>query len=306
MDCVFVKARKISKALKGNRGSVVNYEKYLTRELKGIDYTEKGNILASGIVGTEEKPLDFFRKVEERENQTKRKDTARFAKEYIMALPHQLPIDEQTKICKEVAKQLAENGRVVRWVQHCPDTEGDERNFHCHFLLSERSYENGVFAETKNRDWNTKQTLTRHKKEIAEIINLSLEKNHLPKIKVEIEEGRETVPDKTEKEIKAERALKKKMSKADKKLKLAEVKLNGLGRNEIGLADAVTGDSKQPNANADVFREYEQHRADERARELERIRIQNARRLEQEQRQKAERKRSPNKRSDRDGGNWGY
>ena len=55
MDCVFIKARKISKSLKGNRGSVVNYSKYLTRELQGVDYKDKGRILDCGIVGTDEK-----------------------------------------------------------------------------------------------------------------------------------------------------------------------------------------------------------------------------------------------------------
>ena len=90
MDCVFIKARKISKSLKGNRGSVVNYSKYLTRELQDVDYKEKGGIIDCGIIGTDEKTLSFWKKAEERENQTKRKDSARFAKEYILALPHQL------------------------------------------------------------------------------------------------------------------------------------------------------------------------------------------------------------------------
>jgi hypothetical protein len=114
MDCVFVKARKISKALKSNRGSAVNYSKYLTRELPGIDYTEKGNILASGIEGTTEKPLEFWQKAEDRENQTKRKATARFAKEYIVALPHNLPIDEQSKICKTLAEKLSKGKPFLR------------------------------------------------------------------------------------------------------------------------------------------------------------------------------------------------
>ena len=82
MDCVFVKARKISKSLKGNRGSAVNYSRYLDRTLKGVDYADKGKLLASGIDGTDEKPIEFWKKAESRELQTKRKDTARFAKEY--------------------------------------------------------------------------------------------------------------------------------------------------------------------------------------------------------------------------------
>lgn len=258
MDCVFVKARKISKALKSNRGSAVNYSKYLTRELPGIDYTDKGNILASGIEGTTEKPLEFWTKAEERENQTKRKASARFAKEYIMALPHNLPIDEQSKICKTIAEQLSKGGRVVQWVHHEPDKEGDGKNFHCHFLMSERTYENGVFAEKKNRDWNSKKCLADHKKEIGNEINKSLERFNLPQWSVEIYEERETVQDRTERQIRAERAEKKTLSKAEKKLKLAEVKLNGFGRFENGLRYTADTNTKLDNRIKKQFDEFGQ------------------------------------------------
>ena len=258
MDCVFVKARKISKALKSNRGSAVNYSKYLTRELPGIDYTEKGNILASGIEGTTEKPLDFWTKAEEREKQTKRKASARFAKEYIVGLPHNLPIDEQTELCKTIAEKLSKGGRVVQWVQHEPDKEGSDKNFHCHFLMSERTYQNGIFADTKNREWNSKKCLADHKREIGNEINLVLEKFHLPKIKVEIEEEREPIQDRTESQIRAERAEKKTLSKADKKIKLAEVKLNGLRGLENGFGNPINTDSELNKSVAEQFQDFQQ------------------------------------------------
>ena len=258
MDCVFVKARKISKALKSNRGSAVNYSKYLTREMKGIDYTDKGEILASGIEGTTEKPLDFWTKAEERENQTKRKDSARFAKEYIMALPHNLPIEEQSRLCKTIAEKLSKGGRVVQWVHHEPDKEGDERNYHCHFLMSEREYKNGIFAEKKNRDWNSKKCLADHKKEIGNEINLVMERYNLPQWSVEIGEDVEPKIDKTENQIRAERAERKKLSKAEKKIKLAEVKLNGFGRFENGLRYTADTNTKLDNRIKKQFDEFGQ------------------------------------------------
>lgn len=258
MDCVFVKARKISKALKSNRGSAVNYSKYLTREMKGIDYTDKGEILASGIEGTTEKPLDFWTKAEERENQTKRKASARFAKEYIMALPHNLPIEEQSRLCKTIAEKLSKGGRVVQWVHHEPDKEGDERNYHCHFLMSEREYKNGIFAEKKNRDWNSKKCLADHKKEIGNEINLVMERYNLPQWSVEIGEDVEPKIDKTENQIRAERAERKKLSKAEKKIKLAEVKLNGFGRFENGLRYTADTNTKLDNRIKKQFDEFGQ------------------------------------------------
>lgn len=314
MNTIFVKARKISKSLKGNRGSAVNYAKYILRELKGVDYTEKGEILASGIEGTEESPIDFWTKAEARENQTKRKDTARFAKEYIMALPHEIPKDEMQKICENVAKILAKDNRVVQWAMHEPDkTEGsNENNFHCHFLMSEREYSNGIFAETKNRDWNKKSFLQKHKKEIGEEINKALERYNLPLWSVEIDENVEPKIDKTESQVRAERANQKALKKAERKIKLAEVKLNGLRGNERQLTDTVGRNQATDNGlekqyadfqkleraytdfqQTERLREAEQRRRDEQERKERLQRIEQQRKLEAE---RAERERQENAR----------
>lgn len=296
MNTIFVKARNISKSLKGSRGSAVNYSKYILRELKGVDYTDKGEILASGIEGTEESPIDFWTKAEARENQTKRKDTARFAKEYIMALPHEIPKDEMQKICESVAKILSKNNRVVQWAMHEPDkTEGsNENNFHCHFLMSEREYINGIFAETKNRDWNKKAFLQKHKKVIGTEINKALERYSLPKWSVEIGEDIEPKIDRTESQIRAEMANQKALKKAERKIKLAEVKLNGLGRTERGLANSVGGNSKSDNGLEKQFAEFQKlERAYTDFQQTERLREAEQRKLEAE---RAERERQENAR----------
>lgn len=326
MDVVFVKARKISKSLKGNRGSAVNYSRYLTRELPSVDYSDKGRMLACGIEGTDESILDFWQKAEKRENQTKRKDSARFAKEYIMAIPHNLPIEEQEKVCAEVAKFLSSGNRVVAWYHHEPDKNGDsdERNFHCHFLMSEREYSNHKFSEKKNRDWNSKPFLKKQKKQIGEIINFHLEKMRLPKIKIELtedeREAREMKADKTENQKKAERAEQKKLKTLEKKLALAEVKLNGLRGNEHGnpneFGNSETGNSEQVGSLERLNSKFQHERELERDRRLAR---ENAERLADEKRKRDEqfarkqqqeldeiRKRSASKKSRNVRGNEGY
>lgn len=281
MNTIFVKARNISKSLKGNRGSAVNYAKYILREMKGVDYTDKGEIIASGIEGTEESPIDFWTKAEARENQTKRKDTARFAKEYIMALPHEIPKEEMQKICESVAKILAKDNRVVQWAMHEPD----ENNFHCHFLMSEREYKNGVFADTKNREWNKKSFLQKHKKEIGAEINKSLERYNLPRWSVEIGEDVEPKIDRTESQIRAERANQKALKKAERKLKLAEVKLNGLGRGERQLTDGIGRAEKSDSGIAEQFAEFQKfERAYTDFQQTERLREAEQRKLEEERR----------------------
>lgn len=270
MDCVFVKARKISRSLKGNRGSVVNYSKYLDRTLNKVDFTEKGKLLASGIEGTSEIPLAFWKKAEERELQTKRKDTARFAKEYIVSFPYKLPIEEMQKLSETIAEELSKinsssadeikKSRVVNWYLHEPDKDGDERNFHTHFLLSEREYffEKKEFAETKNRDWNSKKTLREHKKIIGERINERLRALNLPEIKIELSEDEIIGIDKTENQIKAQRANEKLLKKCDRKLKLAEVKLNGLRGNERQLSNTAGGNQTTDNGLEKQFAEFQQ------------------------------------------------
>lgn len=260
MDCVFVKARKISKSLKGNRGSAINYSKYLDRTLKGVDYQNKGKLLASGINGTEESPLAFWTKAEKRELQTKRKDTARFAKEYIVGLPHNLPIEEMKKISETISKELSKNGRVVSWYLHEPDQEegSDERNFHSHFLLSEREYDfkKMIFSETKNRDWNTKATLQNHKKMVGEKINERLIELGLPAIKIELSEEEKIGINKTENQIRAEKANLKMLKKAERKIKYAEAKLYGFGRSAGQHFNAIDGISKSNNELSEQFENF--------------------------------------------------
>lgn len=262
MESVFCKARKISKSLKGNRGSVARYNQYLDRTLSDVDFSDKGKLLASGIDGAEQSPLAFWKSAEERELQTKRKDTARFAKEYIVGLPHNLPIEEMEKVSRAVSAELSKGGRVVSWYLHEPDKDENEisKNFHTHFLLSEREFHHSKFAENKNRDWNSKQTLREHKKIIGERINERLRALNLPEWKIELteEEKQEQAERKGEERKAQERRIKKELKKADRKLKLAEVKVNGLRGLENGLGNPINTDSELNKSVAEQFQDFQQ------------------------------------------------
>lgn len=303
MDCVFVKARKISKSLKGNRGSAVNYSKYLDRTLKGVDYADKGRLLASGIDGTDEKPIEFWKKAEARELQTKRKDTARFAKEYIVGLPHNLPIEVMKNISETISKELSKNGRVVSWYLHEPDRDDESNgfNFHSHFLMSEREYKNGKFAEIKNREWNTKATLQSHKKVIGGFINERLAELGLPQIKIEVQEEQAIGINKTENQIKAEKHNRKNLRKADRKIKLAEVKLNGLGRIERQHLDGI---SRFEKSNSSVAEQYADFQRLERAytdfQQAERIREEEQRKLEEQRKRDEQERKLESERAERE------
>jgi hypothetical protein len=85
-----------------------------------------------------------------------------------------------------------------------------------------------------------------------------MERYNLPQWSVEIGEDVEPKIDKTENQIRAERAERKKLSKTEKKLKLAEVKLNGFGRFENGLRYTADTNTKLDNRIKKQFDEFGQ------------------------------------------------
>lgn len=68
----------------------------------------------------------------------KRKD-ARVAREYEVALPHELTKAQRVELVREFAGELANRYNVaVDFALHRPHREGDERNFHAHILTTTR------------------------------------------------------------------------------------------------------------------------------------------------------------------------
>ena len=81
---------------------------------KVFNYTKKTGLIAEGLHcpdGLEMSREKLWNLVEATE---KRKD-ARLAKEFIVALPHELPKKEHRKICELIAKQLASGDRFADW-----------------------------------------------------------------------------------------------------------------------------------------------------------------------------------------------
>lgn len=185
MNTVFVRAKPISR---GNGQSAVACSAYRScsnlhdeREEKTHYYNRKSGLVACGIQAPNDEEIErqrLWNLVEQSEN---RKD-ARTSKEYIIAIPYLLPDEDKIETIKKVAKHLAKDGRVVDWAIHLPDKKGDNRNYHCHMMMTERAWENGELSKKKNREWNTKEYLAKHKKEIADIFNERLRKLGLPEI----------------------------------------------------------------------------------------------------------------------------
>lgn len=114
---------------------------------------------------------------------TERRQDATTAREWLGALPHELPDDGRAAVCREFAAWLSErHGVAVDWSVHAPHdrpvTGGDEgRNWHTHMMFTSRRVTADGMGE-KTRELDTKGTASGHveawRQRWAEIVNRHL------------------------------------------------------------------------------------------------------------------------------------
>jgi Ti-type conjugative transfer relaxase TraA len=116
----------------------------LTNERDGLvhDYTRKGGIENSEIVlpegSTAEWAMDREALWNAAEFAEKRKD-ARVAREFEVALPHELTGEERLELTRAFSQSLANRfGAAVDFSLHTPDGDMDVRNHHAHILMTTR------------------------------------------------------------------------------------------------------------------------------------------------------------------------
>ncbi|MGV1816885.1 Ti-type conjugative transfer relaxase TraA, partial [Rhizobium rhizogenes] len=117
----------------------------LTNERDGLthDFTRKRGVEHSEIVLPDGAQADWaldrsalWNAVEHAE---KRSD-ARVAREFELALPHELSSDERLSLTRDFARELANRyGAAVDFAIHHPQGESDIRNFHAHVLMTTRT-----------------------------------------------------------------------------------------------------------------------------------------------------------------------
>jgi len=127
----------------------------LTNERDGLthDYTRKGGIEHSEIVlpegSTASWAVDREALWNAAEFAEKRKD-ARVAREFEVALPHELTGEQRLELTREFSRSLANRfGAAVDFSLHTPDREMDVRNHHAHILMTTRQVdESGLGDKT--------------------------------------------------------------------------------------------------------------------------------------------------------------
>ncbi|GHD21169.1 Ti-type conjugative transfer relaxase TraA [Tianweitania populi] len=116
----------------------------LTNERDGLthDYTHRGGVEHSEIVLPQgvgaEWAYDRAALWNAAEVAEKRKD-ARVAREFVLALPHELSAEKRLSLTREFAQDLAHRyGGAVDFAVHTPHRDGDVRNHHAHVLMTTR------------------------------------------------------------------------------------------------------------------------------------------------------------------------
>lgn len=102
---------------------------------------------------------------------------AQLAREYVMALPHELPLDQLMELAsKFIMDNFVNKGMVASYAIHAPNPGSDTRNIHMHIMVTMRPIGPEGFLN-KERQWNHKKFLFEVRKNWMECANNYLELN---------------------------------------------------------------------------------------------------------------------------------
>jgi ATP-dependent exoDNAse (exonuclease V) alpha subunit len=86
---------------------------------------------------------------------SERRSNSRVAREYEIALPHELTRGQRTELVRSFSQSLADRYRcAVDFSIHAPHREGDERNHHAHLLATTRTIEPGGLGDKTTMEWS--------------------------------------------------------------------------------------------------------------------------------------------------------
>jgi hypothetical protein len=141
---------------------------------KTHNYKRKEKILYTGLEAPEGAKNYTRQELWNEVEKIERRKDSQLAKEFILALPHELSSIQQKAIVQDIAKYLTDQGMYVDWAVHGAPKHGDKRNIHAHILTTMREVTAKGF-ENKNREWNSKEWLKNFRQHTLDVINKHLE-----------------------------------------------------------------------------------------------------------------------------------
>jgi ATP-dependent exoDNAse (exonuclease V) alpha subunit len=145
-----------------------------------FDYTRKRGVEHSEIVLPTEcarRDINWARDRERLWNEAEKaenRSNSRVAREYEIALPHELDARQRIELTRGFAQQIADrHGCAIDIAIHAPHREGDERNHHAHLLATTRTVKAAGFGDKTRIEWSDgnrrKAGLGAGKEEISKI-----------------------------------------------------------------------------------------------------------------------------------------
>lgn len=138
-----------------------------------------GDLLHSELILPADAPAEFSDRAKlvnsVRQNE-KRKD-ARYAREFLVSLPRELPPNENMNLVYEFVSRFTSNGRAADVAYHCPTASDGGEQPHAHIIVYDRQLTAAGFAAKKDRAWNSVEYLQQCRDDWAEIVNEGLERS---------------------------------------------------------------------------------------------------------------------------------
>lgn len=148
-----------------------------------FDYSNRSGVLLAEVMTPDGHPMERAQLWNVAEAAEKRCNSV-VAREFVVALPHELNREQQTELVKGYAQGLSERtGWAVDVAIHAPGKAGDLRNVHAHLLCTTRTIERDPagcpVAGSKTRGWDVRSSgselLRSERSEWEQCVNRSLE-----------------------------------------------------------------------------------------------------------------------------------
>jgi hypothetical protein len=146
-----------------------------TRTGEVHDYRRKGGVESATLVLPDGAPAWAAKRAAlwNAAEQAETRKNSCVAREFQIALPHELPPAERQRLAHDLAREIvARHGCAVDVAIHAPSKDGDQRNHHAHVLLSTRRLEREGFTDkTRELDDQKSGEVMRWRARWAELTN---------------------------------------------------------------------------------------------------------------------------------------
>jgi hypothetical protein len=150
------------------------------------DYSRRSGVMLAEVITPDGQPLNREQLWNAAETAEKRCNSV-VAREFVVALPHELNQAQQSAVVKGYAQGLSERtGWAVDVAVHAPGREGDIRNVHAHLLCTTRNVSRDPSGcpvmGSKTREWDIRSSgselIRSERSEWERCVNQSLEQAH--------------------------------------------------------------------------------------------------------------------------------